>query len=86
MFYSRFPICARGTCTINLVPYLTLLDKIKDPEERLFYIQNTIKYGWSRNVMVMQIELNLHNRKGKAVTNFKDKLPSPQSDLTHNTH
>ncbi len=35
--------------------------------------------------MVMQIELGLHKRQGKAITNFKEKLPSPQSDLAHYT-
>lgn len=35
--------------------------------------------------MVMQIELGLHKRQGKAITNFKEKLPSPQSDQ-HITH
>jgi predicted nuclease of restriction endonuclease-like (RecB) superfamily len=29
-----------------------LLDKVKDPEERLWYIQKTLEYGWSRNVLV----------------------------------
>ena len=35
--------------------------------------------------MVMQIEMGLHKRQGQAVTNFKEKLPSPQSDLAHYT-
>jgi predicted nuclease of restriction endonuclease-like (RecB) superfamily len=64
---------------------LTLLDKISDSDERLFYVYKTIENGWSRNVMVKQIETKLHSRLGKAVSNFKDKLPSPQSDLAHNT-
>ena len=58
-----------------------MLDKIKDAEKRIFYIQNTIKHGWSRNVLVMQIASNLYEREGKALTNFKDTLPSPTSDL-----
>lgn len=36
-----------------------LLDKIKDPEQRLWYIQQTIANGWSRNVLVLQIEKSL---------------------------
>lgn len=64
---------------------VTLLEKIKSHEIRLFYIKEAIEYGWSRNIMVMQIELGLHKRQGKAITNFKDKLPSPQSDLAHYT-
>lgn len=64
---------------------LTLLDKISDREIRLFYIKQAIEHGWSRNTMVMQIELALHARQGRAITNFKDKLPQAQSDLAHYT-
>ncbi|MBM4211735.1 MAG: DUF1016 domain-containing protein [Gammaproteobacteria bacterium] len=64
---------------------VTLLDKISDKQIRLFYVKHTIEHGWSRNIMVMQMELSLHKRQGQAITNFKDKLPSPQSDLAHYT-
>ncbi|WP_264723616.1 PDDEXK nuclease domain-containing protein [Wolbachia endosymbiont (group A) of Cheilosia soror] len=62
-----------------------LMDLVRDKEARLFYIKEAIEHGWSRNIMVMQIELGLHKRQGKAITNFKEKLPSPQSDLAHYT-
>jgi predicted nuclease of restriction endonuclease-like (RecB) superfamily len=58
-----------------------LLDKVKDPEQRLWYIQQTIANGWSRNVLVLQIESRLFERQGSAVTNFEQALPKPQSDL-----
>jgi predicted nuclease of restriction endonuclease-like (RecB) superfamily len=58
-----------------------ILDKIKDPAERLWYIQAAIENGWSRNVLVMQIESGLYRRQGKAVTNFHATLPPTQSDL-----
>ena len=64
---------------------LTLLDKLKNEKERLFYIHQTLEQGWSRNVMVLQIEQNLYARQGKAITNFVDKLPSPHSDLAQQT-
>jgi len=60
-----------------------LLDKLQDPHERLWYIQQTIEHGWSRNILVHQIESRLYQRQGKAVTNFERALPSPQSDLAH---
>jgi predicted nuclease of restriction endonuclease-like (RecB) superfamily len=40
-----------------------------------------VQNGWSRNVLVLQIESGLYRRKGKAVTNFDRTLPAPQSDL-----
>jgi predicted nuclease of restriction endonuclease-like (RecB) superfamily len=48
-------------------------------------MKNAIEQGWSRNIMVMQIERDLHKRQSQAITNFKDKLPSPQSDIAHYT-
>jgi predicted nuclease of restriction endonuclease-like (RecB) superfamily len=61
--------------------HITLLDKVKDSEERFYYISEAIKNGWSRNVLVNQIESNLYARKGNAVTNFSATLPPVQSDL-----
>ncbi|HWE38502.1 MAG TPA: PDDEXK nuclease domain-containing protein [Isosphaeraceae bacterium] len=58
-----------------------LLDKLKSPEERLWYIRSTIEHGWSRNVLVMWIESGLYHRQGKATTNFARSLPPPRSDL-----
>lgn len=59
----------------------TLLDKTKDPEERVWYAQAAVECGWSRNILVMQIESDLYRRQGKATTNFQATLPKPQSDL-----
>jgi predicted nuclease of restriction endonuclease-like (RecB) superfamily len=58
-----------------------LLDKLKAPDERLWYAQGTLENGWSRNILVMQIESNLFKRQGGAVTNFEHTLPPVQSDL-----
>ncbi len=60
---------------------LVLLSKLKGREERLVYAQKAIENGWSRNVLVMQIETRLLERQGTAVTNFEQRLPKPQSDL-----
>lgn len=59
----------------------TLLDKTKDPKERFWYAQAAIGNGWSRNILVIQIETELYRRQGKATTNFQATLPKPQSDL-----
>ena len=58
-----------------------LLDKVKDRAERLWYSQQAVANGWSRNILVMQIESGLYRRQGKAITNFQATLPPPQSDL-----
>jgi predicted nuclease of restriction endonuclease-like (RecB) superfamily len=58
-----------------------LLDKVADPDERIWYARAAIHHGWSRAVLVHQIESNLRRRQGKAITNFDRALPPPQSDL-----
>lgn len=60
---------------------IALLDKLKSLDERLWYAQKTVEHGWSRNVLVHQIETGLHRRLGAALTNFDRTLPKPQSDL-----
>jgi predicted nuclease of restriction endonuclease-like (RecB) superfamily len=59
----------------------TLLDKVKAAEERKWYIRQTVKNGWSRNILVLQIESALYHRQGQAITNFDQTLPPTQSDL-----
>jgi predicted nuclease of restriction endonuclease-like (RecB) superfamily len=61
--------------------HCVMLDKLKDPAEREWYIRKTIEHGWSRDILVLQIETRLMHRQGKAVTNFAQTLPPPQSDL-----
>ena len=60
---------------------LTLIEKVKGREERLWYARETIENGWSRNVLVHWIESDLYERQGKASTNFERSLPRLQSDL-----
>lgn len=60
---------------------LRILDQLKKPEEREWYIRKTIENGWSRNVLELQIESRLFERLGTAPTNFSRTLPPPQSDL-----
>ena len=60
---------------------LALLDKLQTAQERQWYAAQAIENGWSRNVLVMQIESGLRQRVGTAVTNFSQALPQPQSDL-----
>jgi predicted nuclease of restriction endonuclease-like (RecB) superfamily len=58
-----------------------ILDHVRDPKQRLWYVQAAFEFGWSRNVLVHQIESDLYHRRGKALTNFTRTLPAPQSEL-----
>lgn len=61
--------------------HCVLLDKLSTSEDRLWYGAKAVEHGWSRNVLALQIGAGLHDRQGKAVTNFKATLPPAQSDL-----
>jgi predicted nuclease of restriction endonuclease-like (RecB) superfamily len=60
---------------------VVLLGAVKKQDEREWYMRQTVENGWSRNVLVHQIDSGLYQRQGKALTNFKRTLPAPQSDL-----
>jgi predicted nuclease of restriction endonuclease-like (RecB) superfamily len=60
-----------------------LLDKLKDPEQRLWYAQKSFENGWSRDILVTQIESNLFTRQRGAITNFQRTLPELDSDLAN---
>lgn len=60
---------------------LVIISKCKDMDEALFYIGKSIDNGYSRAVLVHQIESDLFARSAKAVTNFEHKLPAVQSNL-----
>lgn len=61
--------------------HVAILERVKDPDHRRFYIEACAQEGWSRNVLGLQIDSRLHERQGSAKTNFASTLPSPQSDL-----
>lgn len=60
---------------------LVLLAKLKDARARLAYAERAITHGWSRTVLEMHIETRLLEREGRAVTNFRQRLPGPDTDL-----
>jgi len=79
--YSEETIVQQLAAQIPWFHNCVLLDKVKRPEERVWYIRQNISHGWSRNVLVHQIESGLYERQGQALTNFDRTLPAPQSEL-----
>ncbi|WP_445219638.1 DUF1016 N-terminal domain-containing protein [Bradyrhizobium sp. Pa8] len=63
-----------------------LRDAIKRPDERAWYARQAIEHGWSRNVLLHQIDSDLFARQGSALTNFSRPLPPEQSELAHWAH
>ena len=79
------PIVQQAAAQLPWGHHQVVLDKVKEPQQRLFYIQKCIENGWSRNILSEQIASNLYERQGKAITNFKHTLPQVQSDLVQQT-
>lgn len=66
---------------------LVLMSKIKDENERIWYINETIKNGWARSVLINQIEYGLYDRATteEKIHNFPKTLPPVQSELAVQT-
>ena len=60
---------------------MVLLDKLTTGQERDWYAVAAGEYGWSRDVLVHQVETRLVERVGSAPSNFAAALPSPDSEL-----
>ena len=88
-FYREYPeieIVQSVTAQITWTHNIEIL-RVESKEQRLWYINKTIENGWSVNVLAHQINTNLYERqiKQKKISNFKNKLPSPQSELALET-
>lgn len=75
------PILQQLAAKIPWGHHQLLLDRLNDPDQRLFYVQKVQQHGWSRNVLAAQIAGELHRREGRPVSNFAARLPAAESDL-----
>lgn len=88
-FSLIYPDQTITTQPVSQLPWghiIRLMQAVKDPIKREWYIDQTIKHGWSRSVLEMQIETNLYQRQAiptDKVSNFHEHLTPPQSDLAN---
>jgi predicted nuclease of restriction endonuclease-like (RecB) superfamily len=83
-FAEAYPDNAMVKQLVSPLPWghiIRLVQKIKEPEIRHWYVKASIENGWSRNILDMQIRAGAHERQGKAVSNFALTLPRVDSDL-----
>lgn len=69
---------------LALIPWrhhVEIVSKCKNIDEALFYIVRTASEGWSRNTLMNCIKADYYHTSGGAITNFSERLPSPQSEL-----
>jgi predicted nuclease of restriction endonuclease-like (RecB) superfamily len=62
-----------------------LMEKIKDRQERKWYMNQCLQHGWSRNILDIHIKNRSYERRGKATTNFDRTLPPIHSDMAQQT-
>ena len=92
LFYSNTlvqqAVALIGQQAVAQIPWghnILIFTKSKDTKEALFYVQKTIENNWSRDSLALQIKYDLYARQGKAITNFTNTLPMPNSDLAKQT-
>lgn len=71
---------------VGLLPWtLTniIFDKVKDNKIRIWYMEQAIKNGWSKAVLLYQLSADIYTSQAKTekLNNFKQRLISPQSEL-----
>lgn len=83
-FAAAWPDRAIVQRVVAQIPWrsnIALLDKLRSSSIRLWYAEQIIKYGWSQPILCMQIDSRLHERQGRAVSNFPRTLPPGDSDM-----
>jgi len=75
------PIAKRPVSQLGWGQIIRLLQMVKDPVDREFYIRETLAHGWSRSILEIQIQNRLHLRAGRAQSNFALTMPPVDSDM-----
>lgn len=92
-FYLAYEKVSQAVRQIEQLPFfripwghnVLILTKVKEDSHRLWYAEQTLINGWSRDSLEDWIKSGLVKRKGRAITNFVDKLPATQSKLAQET-
>jgi predicted nuclease of restriction endonuclease-like (RecB) superfamily len=79
--FPEAPITQQPVAQLPWGHVLQIMQRLKAPAARDFYIREAITHGWSRSILEMQIQGQLHLRAGKAVTNFALTMPPAESDM-----
>ena len=65
------PMVAEISWTKNVI----IMQKCKEPLEREFYIKMTKRFGWTKDVLINNIENNAYNKYLTNQTNFDETIP-----------
>ena len=75
------PIAQQAVAQLPWGHVLQIMQRVKDPAARDYYIREAITHGWSRSILEMNIRRQLHLRAGKAQNNFALTMPPADSDM-----
>ena len=83
------PVVAKLPVTLAKLPWAhnyTLMEKVKDREKRVWYAKKCLENGWSKAVLIHQIDSDLYKRQrdNLKLANFDDKMPVDKSELVKN--
>ncbi|MBS6220333.1 hypothetical protein CRH03_05905 [Clostridium sp. HMb25] len=81
--WPDFEIVQRVVAQIPWRTNISLMDKLKDEESRIWYAYKVIENGWSKTILDLQIESRLMERTGRSVNNFPAALPQADSDMVN---
>lgn len=81
--WGDYEIVQRFVAQISWWSNITLMDKLKTQEERIWYAGKTIENGWSKTILELQIQSKLMERTVKTVNNFPVVLPPLDSDMVN---
>lgn len=84
--YPSFSITAQAVPQLPWGHIVRLMQMVKEESRREWYAEQTIKNGWSRTILEMQIESGLYERQAIAsnkTSNYHQHLPELQSDLAN---
>lgn len=81
--WPDFEIVQRVVAQIPWRTNISLMDKLKDKESRIWYANKAIENGWSKTILDLQIESRLMERSGRSVNNFPSALPPVDSDMVN---
>ncbi len=77
LLYRDLPKVQPLVAQIGWTHNLLILQRCKDPLEREFYIRMTRKFGWTKNVLIHQIENQSYEKSLLGQTNF-DQVLTPK--------
>jgi predicted nuclease of restriction endonuclease-like (RecB) superfamily len=85
-FYDTYKSNANLQQLVGEIPWghnILIFSKCKNEKEREYYVENTIAFGWNRNVLTHHIKTDLYKRDKKQLkqNNFKETLPATVSDV-----